>query len=105
MTIRDRIRSSDIRQELGVKGIVEIARQSRLRWYGHLMRMEEGNKVKEVWNMTVQGNRPRGRPKKRCMDCVNCDMEALGQSKDDALNRELWRRKVQTPDLAQAGQG
>jgi len=55
--------------------------------------------------MNVQGNRPRGRPKKRWMDCVNCDMEALGQSKDDALNRELWRRKVQTPDLAQAGQG
>ena len=105
VTIRDRIRSSDMRQELGVKGIVEIARQSRLRWYGHLMRMEEGNKVKEVWNMTVQGNRPRGRPKKRWMDCVKSDMEAIGLREEDASNRELWRRKVQTPDLAAAGQG
>ena len=63
VTIRDRIRSRDIRQELRVKDIIEVARQSRLKWYGHLMRMEEGNRVKEVWNTNVQGNRLRGRPK------------------------------------------
>lgn len=39
VTIRNRVRSRDIRQELRVKGMVEVARQSRLTWYGHLMRM------------------------------------------------------------------
>ena len=54
----------DIRKELGVSSIQEKAREMRLRWYGHLRRMEENNEVRAVGDMRVPGKRPRGGTKR-----------------------------------------
>ena len=51
----------DIRKELGVSSIQEKVREMRLRWYGHMQRMEE-NEVRAVSYMRVPGKRLRGRP-------------------------------------------
>ena len=63
----------DIRKELGVSGIQE---KVRLRWYGHMQRMEENNEVRAVVDRRVPGKRPRGRPRGRWVDGVQRDMQA-----------------------------
>ena len=47
MTLRDRMRSEDIRRELRVESITTKIRTARLRWYGHVRRMEEGKQLGE----------------------------------------------------------
>ena len=50
----------DIRKELGVSSIQKKVREMRLRWYGHMQRMDENNEVRAVGDMRVPGKRPRG---------------------------------------------
>ena len=70
VTLRDKVKSVDIRKEPGVTSIQEKVREMRLRWYGYMQRMEENNEVRAVVDMRVPGKRPRGRPRGRWMDCV-----------------------------------
>ena len=87
VTLRDRVKSVDIRKELGVSRIQEKVREMRLRWYGHMQRMEENNEVRAVGDIRVPGKRPRGRPRGRWMDGVRRDMQALRITPEDAQDR------------------
>jgi len=42
LSLRDRVRSSDIRRELGVESLLLRVERSQLRWFGHLIRMPPG---------------------------------------------------------------
>ena len=74
VTQRDKVKSVDIRKELGVNSVQEKVRDIRLRWYGDMLRMEENNEMRVVVDMIVPGNRPKGRP--RGMDCVRRHCES-----------------------------
>ena len=100
VTLRDRMRSEDIRRELRVESITAKIRTARLRWYGHVRRMEENNWVRRVMEMEVDGRRARGRPVLRWMDNIRQDMRLHGLRDEDAQDRTLWRRMIQTPDPA-----
>ena len=97
VTLRDRIKSVDIRKELGVSSIQEKVREMRLRWYGHMQRMEE-NEVRAVGVMRVPGKRPRGRPRARWMDGVRRDMQALRITPEDAQDRTFWKSRIRAAD-------
>ena len=106
VTRLDRLRNDDIRQELGVENIITKVRQSRLRWYGHLLRMEEGNAVKKMWETEIDGRRPRGRPLKRWKENVKEDMGLAGLREEDAQNRTVWRKRIRELQPGdQAGNG
>ena len=60
VTLRDKVKSVDIRKELGVNSIKEKVREMRLRWYGHMQRMEENTEVRAVVDMILPGKRPKG---------------------------------------------
>ena len=66
-----------IRNQLGVAKIIEKVREARLRWFGHVKRMDDSNPTKEVMNFRVDGRRSRGRPKKRWSHSVTKDMTEL----------------------------
>lgn len=100
VTLKDKERSENIRKELGVDDINEKVREIRMRWYGHVMRMEVANPVREVMNSVVAGKRPRGRPKKRWKDNVKQDMDHFQVCAEDAADRHLWRRKTKAADPA-----
>ena len=49
VSLREIRRSEDIRAEAGVVPIVEKVRETNLRWFGHMIRMEEDDPVKIAW--------------------------------------------------------
>ena len=98
VTLRDKVKSVDIRKELGVTSLQEKVREMRLRWYRHMQRMEENNDVRAVVDMRVQGKRPRGRQRGRWMDCVRRDMQALRITPEDAQDRTFWKSRIRVAD-------
>jgi hypothetical protein len=48
--------------------ITETIRLHRLRWFGHVQRMEVNRIPKRVLSMKLEATRPRGRPRNRWQD-------------------------------------
>ena len=98
VTLRDKVKSVDIRKELGVTSIQEKVREMRLRWYGHMQKIEENKEVRAVVDMKVPGKRPRGRPRERWMDYIRRDMQALRITPEDAQDRTFWKSRIRAAD-------
>ncbi|EYC43100.1 hypothetical protein Y032_0503g2638 [Ancylostoma ceylanicum] len=102
LTRRDKVRNENIRALMQTAPIQQKLRAQRLRWFGHVMRRSPLHPTRKAMEMEVSGKRPRGAPKKRWKDTVSKDMRELGVTKDDAQNRDLWRRRTKTADPANA---
>ena len=62
LSLRDKVRSSDIRRELGVEPLLLRVERSQLRWFGHLTRMPPGRLPLEVFRARPTGRRPEADP-------------------------------------------
>uniref|UniRef100_A0A3B4BI15 Ethanolamine kinase n=1 Tax=Periophthalmus magnuspinnatus TaxID=409849 RepID=A0A3B4BI15_9GOBI len=94
-TLRDRVRSSVTREELGVEPLLLHVERNQLRWLGHLLRMPPGRLPREVFWACPTGRRPRGRPRTRWRDYVSrLAWERLGipleELEDVSGVREVW---------------
>ena len=69
----DRIRNERIRGTTKVGEISKNVQESRLKWYGHVLRREEEYVGKRVMVMEVPGKR-RGRPKRTWLDNIKNDL-------------------------------
>ncbi|KAK3523078.1 hypothetical protein QTP86_012752 [Hemibagrus guttatus] len=69
-SLRDRVRSSVTREELGVEPLLLHIERGQLRWLGHLFRMPPGRLPGEVFRACPTGKRPRGRPRTLWRDYV-----------------------------------
>ncbi|KAK3569761.1 hypothetical protein QTP86_004186 [Hemibagrus guttatus] len=69
-SLRDRVRSSVTREELGVEPLLLHIERGQLRWLGYLFRMPPGRLPGEVFRACPTGKRPRGRPRTRWRDYV-----------------------------------
>jgi len=69
-----KIGESDIIKELmqlfGDLGILSCVRVSRLKWIGHVNRMDSKRKVSQILDNNPQGSRLRERPKNRRWNCI-----------------------------------
>jgi hypothetical protein len=67
---------------------------NRLRWAGHVIRLEEQSLTRRVLNAVVEGRRQRGRPKLRWEDGVMDDARKLGERnwRNAARNRDSWQK-------------
>lgn len=61
---RDRVRSSDIRREIGAQPLLLGVGRSQLRWFRHVIKMPPGRLHLTVLQAHPSGRRPRGRPRR-----------------------------------------
>ena len=96
---RDRVRNVRIREMCEWEnGLVRRAKKGVMRWFGHVVRMEEGRLPKRVMESEGVGDRRRGRPKRRWMDGVREILEEAGMSEEEGRvmggDRGEWKRWV-----------
>ena len=53
---------------------------NRIRWFGHVMRMQDTRLPKKIFTLELTGRRPIGRPTTRWRDQVKQDLERRGLS-------------------------
>ena len=85
VTKLDRIRNERIRGTTKVGEISKKVHESRLKQYGHVLR---------VMGMEVLGKRRRGRPKRRWLDSISNDLSERELSGEDAQDQAKWRRLI-----------
>jgi len=64
--------------------IVRVIKSRRMRWAGHVARMEEGRDVYRILVGKPEGKRPLGRPRRRWEDNIKMDLQEVGC---EGLNR------------------
>jgi hypothetical protein len=78
--------------------IIRIIKSRRMRWVGHVARMEEKRNVYRLLVGKPQGKRPLGRPRHRWMDSIKMELLEIGLSVVDwiglAQDRCRWRALV-----------
>jgi hypothetical protein len=80
--------------------ILRVVKSRRMRWVGHVARMEEGRGVHKVLVGKPEGKRALGRPSRRWEDDIKMDLQAVGGGCGDwmerAQDRDRWRALVST---------
>lgn len=81
----------ELYNEINLETYVKL---TRLRWLGHVVRMDNNRRVKMIHNGMPEGTRTRGRPRQRWMDNVMTDVREFGilNWKEKASNRDEWKR-------------
>ena len=78
--------------------IVRVIKSRRLRWAGHVARMEEGRSAFKILTALSTGKRPLGRHRRRWEDNIRMDLEEIGNNAgnwvDSAQDRDYWRALV-----------
>ncbi|XP_031358768.1 uncharacterized protein LOC116182371 [Photinus pyralis] len=93
ITRMDRIRNEAVREELEIESIIDMTEKQKLKWFGHICRMDNDRQVKRIWESGVQKKRTRGRPKKTWNDEVAAILKRKGRTWAEA--RKLARDKKQ----------
>jgi len=94
MKLQDRIPSKGFRERLGLDDIISVLQQNRLQWYVQVLRKEDNDWVKKCMEYEVEGTRPRGRPKKTWTEIVEKDCQARGLNREDAMDRNKWKKQT-----------
>lgn len=94
------VRNTDIRRRTNQPAASLLLKVRRLRWYGHVVRMEDGRLPKRLmqWRPElVGGKRRRGRTRVRWLDVVKRDAATAGVGGDleeAAADRTQWRNML-----------
>jgi len=99
VTQRDHIKNVDIKANLGLtEDIAERIEARRLRYFSHVVRMDQHRLPNIVLYGRVEGKRHRGRPRKRWLDIVTDDCYHRGWSIVEATHlatdRQRWRTYI-----------
>ena len=70
----------------------------RLRWFGHVQRMEENRIPKRLLYMNLESTIPRGKPRNRWQDEMREDGTIVGgeEWQKKVYNREEWKKLLRT---------
>ena len=87
VAMRDRYPCEELRAWVGIKPIVDVMRQRRLRWFGQIERRDANSWLKKVQNLAVDGHNGRGRPRKTWEHVIMEDLRVKGLRQEVAQNR------------------
>ena len=80
----ERISNEECRDRLGIESISGVMRRGRLRWFGHVERMDGSNWVRRVKDLKPGGAAARGRPKKTWDEVIKNDLRVMGLKRETA---------------------
>ena len=96
ITWKDKVRNKDIRNQTKLQRMDLNIKERRLRWLGHVLRMEDDRIPKQaIWWQTDSCTRRRpGRPRLNWIDTVTRDLKSIGtaweEAEQAAVDREDW---------------
>jgi hypothetical protein len=78
--------------------IVKVIKSRKLRWAGHIARMEEARSAFKILTGKPTGKRPLRRPRRRWEDNIRMDLKEIGTNTRNwvvsAQDRDYWRALV-----------
>ena len=91
LSLRDRVRSTDIRKKTKVQDILKKIKSVKWKWAGHLTRVKDNRWTKRLteWQPRT-GKRRRGRQKKRWRDDIT-DYMGTSTWTRTAMTRQKWK--------------
>ena len=105
VSLKDRKRSEDLCNLLGINCVADVVRRGRLRWFGHLEHKSVDDWVSACRGLVVEGTRGRGRSRKTWEQCVRDDMKLLDLPPEWAVFRDMWRDLIWGKRLTLAQRG
>jgi hypothetical protein len=69
-TRRNKLRNNRIRGTLDQEPILNYIERRSIKWYGHVVRMQDYRKLKQAMEARREKRRGRGRPRRTWEDCV-----------------------------------
>lgn len=96
ITWQDRIPNTEVLARAGTVSMYALLTKRRLRWLGHVTRMQDGRLPKDIlYGELATGSRPTGRPSLRYKDVLKRDLKAGGIAPAGfealAADRSGWR--------------
>ena len=93
-----RLHNEELNDLYSSPNIVRVIKSRRMRWAGHVARMDEERGVYRVLVEKPEGKRPLGRPRRRWVDNIRMNLQEVGCGYVDwiglAQDRERWRTLV-----------
>ena len=97
---RRKLHNEELNDLYSSPNIVRVIKSRRMRWAGHVARMEERRGVHKVLVGKPEGTMQLGRPRRRWEDNIKMDLQELGKSYGEwmglAQDRDRWRALVST---------
>ncbi|CAG9827936.1 unnamed protein product [Diabrotica balteata] len=90
LTRRERVRNTEIRERMGID-IDILVECKRLKWYGHVERMNDQRWPKRMLQWIPTNRRKKGRPRRSWRQEVKGAMEDRGLQVDDWNDRKRWK--------------
>ena len=74
-----------------------MIKAQRIKWLGHIQRMDQARPTRKLLDWKPMANRPVGRPRQRWQEDVMEDLKRLKIKnwKEIAKNRRIWRHLAQ----------
>jgi len=94
-----KLHNKELRDFYSLPSVVREVKSRRMRWAGHVARMEEGRGVHRVLVRKFEGRKPLGRPRRGWEDNIKMDLREVGVGGDWmelAQDRDRWRALVNT---------
>jgi len=93
------VRNEEIRKKTELRKLELVIKERRLRWLGHVLRMEDSRIPRQAIQWELRGyKRKLGWSRKNWMDIVRQDMKDMGITWDEAeeltTDRAEWRQRV-----------